>query len=120
MLQTIRYARKTYDLCYGGRLMMQEDKIMIGILGTSVSALGAGLSVTELQAIISMIVTVLGFIISVLIPLVIKVVNKIESAKTDGKIDKEEMKDIISTGKEILDETKKVIDDVKDKNAGDK
>ena len=100
--------------------MMQEDKIMVGLLGTSVSALGAGLSVTELQAIISMIVTVLGFIISVLIPLVIKLVNKIKAAKADGKIDKEEMKDIISTGKEILDETKKVIDDVIDKNAGDK
>ena len=100
--------------------MMQEDKIMIGLLGTSISALGAGISVTELQAIISMIVTILGFIISVLIPLVIKVVNKIKDAKADGKIDKEEMEDIISTGKEILDETKKVIDEVKDKNAGDK
>ena len=100
--------------------MVPDDKIMVGLLGTSVSALGAGLSVTELQAIISMIVTVLGFIISVLIPLVIKVVNKIKAAKADGKIDKEEMKDIISTGKEILDETKKVIDEVKDKNAGDK
>ena len=120
MLQAIRYARKTYDLCYGGRIMMQEDKIIVGLLGTSVSALGAGLSVTELQAIISMIVTVLGFIISVLIPLWVKVVNKIKAAKADGKIDKEEMKDIISTGKEILDETKKVIDEVKDKNAGDK
>ena len=96
--------------------MMQEDKIIVGLLGTSVSALGAGLSVTELQAIISMIVTVLGFIISVLIPLGIKLVNKIKAANADGKIDKEEMKDIISTGKEILDETTKVID----KNAGDK
>ena len=100
--------------------MMQEDKIMVGLLGTSVSALGAGLSVTELQAIISMIVTVLGFIISVLIPLGIKIVNKIKAAKADGKVDKEEMKDIVSTGKEILDETKKVIDDVIDKSAGDK
>ena len=100
--------------------MMQEDKIMVGLLGTSVSAVGAGLSVTELQAIISMIVTVLGFIISVLIPLGIKLVNKIKAAKADGKVDKEEMKDIVSTGKEILDETKKVIDDVIDKSAGDK
>ena len=100
--------------------MMQEDKIMVGLLGTSVSALGAGLSVTELQAIISIIVTILGFIISVLIPLGTKLVNKIKAAKTDGKIDKKEMEDIISTGKEILDETKKVIDEVKDKNAGDK
>ena len=99
---------------------MQEDKIMIGLLGTSVSAVGAGLSVTELQAIVSIIVTVLGFIISVLIPLVIKLFNKIKYAKADGKVDKEEMEDIISTGKEILDETKKVIDEVKDKRADDK
>ena len=99
---------------------MQEDKIMVGILGTSVSAVGAGLSVTELQAIISIIVTVLGFIISVLIPLIIKLFNKIKYAKADGKVDKEEMEDIISTGKEILDETKKVIDEVKDKHADDK
>ena len=100
--------------------MLQEDKIMVGILGTSVSAIGAGLSVTELQAIISIIVTVLGFIISVLIPLICKLVNKIKDAKKDGKVDKEEMEDIISTGKEILDETKKVIDEVKDKHADDK
>ena len=99
--------------------MVQEDKIIIGILGTSVSAVGAGLSVTELQAIISIIVTVLGFIISVLIPLCIKLYNKIKNAKADGKVDKEEMEDIVSTGKEILDETKKVIDEVKDKHADD-
>ena len=99
--------------------MLQEDKILIGILGTSISAVGAGMSVTELQAIISMIVTIAGFIISVLIPLCIKLYYKIKDAKEDGKIDKEEMEDIVSTGKEILDETKKVIDEVKDKHAGD-
>ena len=100
--------------------MMQEDKIMVGLLGTSVSALGAGLSVTELQAIISIIVTIAGFVISVLIPLIIKLTNKIKAAKADGKVDNEEMKDILSTGQEILEETKKVIDEVNDKNAGDK
>ena len=100
--------------------MVTDDKIMVGLLGTAVSATGAGLSVTELQAIISIIVTVAGFIISVLIPLGIKLFNKIKNAKKDGKVDKEEMKDIISTGKEILDETKKVIDEVKDKHADDK
>lgn len=99
--------------------MVQEDKILVGLLGTSVSAVGAGLSVTELQAIISMIVTVAGFIISVLIPLCVKLYNKIKGAKKDGKIDKEEMEDILSTGKEIVDETKKVIDEVKDKHADD-
>ena len=99
--------------------MVQEDKILVGLLGTSVSAVGAGLSVTELQAIISMIVTVAGFIISVLIPLCVKLYNKIKGAKEDGKIDKEEMKDIMSTGKEIVDETKEFIDKIDDKHAGD-
>ena len=100
--------------------MMSDDNLYIGLLGTAISATGASLSVTDLQAIISIIVTIAGFIISVLIPLGIKLVNKIKAAKADGKVDKEEMEDILSTGKEMLDETKKVIDEVKDKNAGDK
>lgn len=100
--------------------MIQDDNLYIGLVGTAISATGASLSVTDLQAIISIIVTIAGFIISVLIPLIIKLTNKIKAAKADGKVDKEEMKDILSTGQEILEETKKVIDEVKNKNAGDK
>ena len=100
--------------------MMQEDNLHIGVAGTLVSAAGASLSVTDLQAIISIIVTVAGFVISVLIPLLLKLAAKIKAAKEDGKIDKEEMKDILSTGQEILEETKNVIDKIDDKNAGDK
>ena len=100
--------------------MMQEDNLYIGLVGTAISAAGASLSVTDLQAIISIIVTIAGFVISVLIPLLLKLAAKIKKAKADGKVDKEEMKDILSTGQEILEETKKVIDKIDDKNAGDK
>ena len=99
---------------------MQDDNLYIGLVGTAISATGASLSVTDLQAIISIIVTIAGFVISVLIPLGIKLVNKIKQARADGKVDKEEMKDILSTGQEILEETKKVIDKIDNKNAGDK
>ena len=99
--------------------MMLEDQIAVGLVGTAISAAGAGMSVNEVQALVSIIVTVLGFIISVLIPLIMKLIGKIKEARKDGKIDKEEMKDIVWTGKEILDETKKVIEEVKDKHAGD-
>ena len=75
--------------------MVPDDKIMVGILGTSVSAVGAGLSVTELQAIISIIVTIAGFIISVLIPLGIKLVNKMLNSFTkklgEDKVNKSEI-----------------------------
>ena len=100
--------------------MMSDDNVYVGILGTAISATGASLSVTDLQAIISIIVTVAGFIISVLLPLLTKLAVKIKAAKEDGKVDKEEMTDILSTGQEILEETKKVIDKIDDKNAGDK
>lgn len=96
--------------------MLPDDKLMYGIIGTAVGATGAGLSVTELQAIISIIVTISGFIISVLIPLIIKLVKKIKAAKEDGKITKEEVDDIASTVKEIVDESSKVIEEVSDKN----
>ena len=99
--------------------MMTDDNLTAGICGTAISAAGAGLSVNELQAIISIIVTIAGFVISVLIPLLFKLAAKIKAAKEDGKVDKEEMKDIISTGQEIVDETKKVIEEVKEKHAGD-
>ena len=100
--------------------MIQDDNLYIGLVGTAISATGASLSVTDLQAIISIIVTIAGFVISVLIPLLLKLAAKIKAAKEDGKVDKEEMKDILSTGQEILEETKKAIDKIDDKNAGDK
>ena len=95
--------------------MAPDDKMMMGIIGTVVSAAGAGLSVTEVQAIISIIVTIAGFIISVLIPLIIKLVKKIKAAKEDGKITKEEADDIASTVKEIVDESSKAIEEVSHK-----
>ena len=95
--------------------MAPDEKMMMGIIGTVVSAAGAGLSVTEVQAIISIIVTIAGFIISVLIPLIIKLVKKIKAAREDGKITEEEVDDIASTAKEIADETSKVIEEVSHK-----
>ena len=52
-----------------------DDKMLLGVTGTAVGAVGTSLSVTELQAIISIIVTLAGFIISVFIPLIIKLVK---------------------------------------------
>ena len=95
--------------------MAPDEKMMMGIIGTAVSATGAGLSVTEVQAIISIVVTIAGFVISVLIPLIIKLVKKIKEAKADGKITKEEADDIASTVKEIVDESSKAIEEVSHK-----
>lgn len=89
---------------------MSYEQISCGLIGTAVSATGASMSVNDVQSIISIIITVAGFVISVLVPLGIKLFNKIKKALEDKKISKEEAKDILDTVEEIVDETKKVVD----------
>lgn len=96
--------------------MNNIDELSCGIGGTVLSAVGAGMSVTELQAIISIIVTVSGFIISVLIPLIIKLVKKIKKAREDGVVTKDELEDIVETGKEIANETGSLIEQIKEES----
>ena len=98
--------------------MGYEDKLMCGVVGTAVSAAGVGLSINELQAIISIVITVIDFIISVVVPFILKIVKKIKHAKADGHITEEEAKDIIDTviedGKDVLDQAKELTDKKKE------
>lgn len=96
-----------------------EDKTMFGLLGTALSGIGAGLSVTDVQAIVSIVITVLGFVISVLLPLLTKLIRKIKAAKADGVITKEELDDIASAGKEIVDKTGSFIKEASEKSEGE-
>ena len=101
--------------------MNNADKLMCGVVGTAVSAAGTGLAINEVQAVVSIVITIAGFIISVLIPLIMKLIHKIKAAREDGKLTKEEVDDIASTVKEIVDESSKVIGEVSDKKSeGDK
>ena len=101
--------------------MDNADKLLCGVVGTAVSAAGTGLAINEVQAIVSIVITIAGFIISVLIPLIMKLIHKIKAAREDGKLTKEEVDDIASTVKEIVDESSKVIGEVSDKKSeGDK
>ena len=73
---------------------MYDDKLLVGVTGTAVSAAGTTLSATETQAIISTIITVAGFVISVLIPLGIKIYKWFKKAREDGKIDEKEVDEL--------------------------
>ena len=89
---------------------MQEDgKLIGGMFGTAISAVGAGLSVTDLQAIISIIATVIGLMITIMTGVVIPVIKKYKKAKEDGKVTIDEAIDIIETAKDGLDKAKEEI-----------
>lgn len=89
---------------------MQEDgKLIGGMFGTAISAVGAGLSVTELQAIVSMIATIIGLLITIITGVVIPVIKKWKKAKEDGKVTVDEAIDIIEAAKDGLDKAKEEI-----------
>ena len=84
-----------------------------GFIGTVLSAVGASMSISELQAIVSIVVTILGFLITIITTIVIPVVKKYIAAKKDGKITIEEVEEIVDTAKDGLEETKNKINENK-------
>ena len=94
-----------------------DDHMIYGITGTIVSGSGVA-TIAEAENIwysrIGFIITVLGFIISVVVPFILKIIHKIKEAKKDGHITEEEAKDIMNTviedGKDVLDQAKELTD----------
>lgn len=84
---------------------MQEKAL--ACLGTAMSATGTLMQTNELLQTISLIITIIGGIISFI---VIPLVNWYRKSKADGKIDADELKegiDIVKDGvEELVDKTK--------------
>ena len=78
-------------------------------VGTSISAIGTGLQTNEVWQTISLIITIIGGLITVIIGLM-SLVKSIKNwwikAKEDGKIDKEELEELKTIVKDGTEEIK--------------
>ena len=89
------------------KLITQKIGSYIGVM---LSAVGAGLSLEEIQRIVSIVCTIVGMILTIVMTLIIPLVQHIKKAKEDGVITKEEIeegKNIISSGIENIKNSKK-------------
>lgn len=84
-------------------MTVNDNNIAGAICGNVMSALGIAMSTTELSQIISIVCTVIGTIITIVSALVIPVWKAIRKAKEDGRIDPDEVQEIIDVTKEGLD-----------------
>ena len=84
-----------------------------GIIGTSVSATGTALQTNEVLQTISLIITILGGIITIVFALL----GWYQKAKADGKITKDEIEEAVDIIKEGTEDIKDALDD---KKKGDK
>ena len=79
-----------------------KDNIIYGSIGTALSAIGTGLQTNEVLETISLIITIIGGIITFIIAPLLSWYNK---SKADSKIDTNEIQEaikIISNGSEKI------------------
>ena len=86
-----------------------KKEILGALIGSSASAVGTAMQPDQVLQIISLIITIIGAIISMI---VIPILTWWKNAKKDGKITKEEIQD---AGKIIVDGVNSIKDTIEDK-----
>lgn len=81
-----------------------KEELVIGSVGTTMSALGTATQTNELLQTISLVITILGGIITFII---IPILNWYNKAKSDGKITKEEINEGIKIVEDGVEKIKK-------------
>lgn len=94
----------------GDITMKNIDELIAGVFGTSASAVGTALQTNDILQTISLIITILGGIVTLI---VLPILNWYHKAKQDGKITKEEIKEGLDTLNDGLDKLK---GEIKDEN----
>lgn len=91
-----------------------KDNIIYGSIGTALSAIGTGLQTNEVLETISLIITIIGGIITFIITPLLSWYNK---SKVNGKIDTNEVKEAIEI---ITQGSEKIKDQIGNNEKGDK
>lgn len=89
---------------------MNYKELIGGASGTLLSAAGTAMQTNEVLQTISLIITILGGIMSLI---VIPVLNWYKNAKKDGKITKDEVKEGLDTLEKGIKDVKESLDDKK-------
>lgn len=92
---------------------MKNEWIASGV-GATLGAVGTATQTNEILQTISLVITIIGAIISMII---VPLISWYQKAKKDGKITSDEIKDGIDT---LVDGVKEVQDKLEDKNEEDK
>lgn len=87
--------------------MIMKNELIAGGVGTALSAVGTATQVNETLQTISLIITILGALVSfVVVPLL----NWFKEAKKDGKITTDELSEGVETLQEGISKTQETIE----------
>jgi len=89
-----------------------KSELIGGSIGTALSAVGTGLQTNDVLQTISLVITIIGGLITFII---VPLVTWYRNAKKDGKIDNDELKDGVDI---IVEGSEKIKDEIDDKKEG--
>lgn len=81
-----------------------KNEVLLGGAGTALSAVGTALQVNEILQTISLVITIVGGLVSLV---VVPLLTWYKNAKKDGKIDAEEIAEAAKIAKDGIDELTK-------------
>lgn len=84
---------------------MKNVKLLAGLTGTTISGTGIATATAQWEQYISIILTIVGFLITITTTIIIPVIKHFQEAKKDGKITPDEIEEgvkIIENGIENL------------------
>lgn len=87
-----------------------KNELIGGSIGTALSAVGTGLQTNDVLQTISLIITIIGGLITFII---VPLLTWYKNAKKDGKIDADELEEGV---KIVIDGSEKIKGQVEDKN----
>ena len=87
-----------------------KNELIGGSIGTALSAVGTGLQTNDVLQTISLLITIIGGLITFII---VPLVTWYKNAKKDGKIDADELEEGV---KIVIDGSEKIKEQVEDKN----
>lgn len=93
---------------------MMRNEFIGGSIGTALSAIGTGLQTNDVLQTISLVITIIGGLITFII---VPLVNWYKNAKKDGHIDSDEIEDLT---KEITHGLNEIGDALDEHKKGDK
>ena len=88
-----------------------NKEVVGGVIGTSISAVGTGMQTNEILQTISIVLTIIGSLITI----GMAVINWWKNAKKDGKITKDEIKDGVDIIVGGVEDIKDKLEDKEDK-----
>lgn len=91
-----------------------KNELILGGIGTALSAVGTATQTQEILQIVSLVITILGGIISFI---VLPILNWYQKAKQDGKITVDEIKEGVETLQDGIEKTKEEIEKEQNKDA---